>query len=116
MSKNPYDPLVLFEYDHKPGNYCLMLTDAMVDVMEVFEEAGRYGNGYNWEAVARQAMRTYAQEYDGLFDYDPEAGMFVAYGDNRVALEKLGGLLAKAFHDRELLSELLKDAEEDWFD
>ena len=22
-----YAPLILFEYDHEPGNYCLMLSD-----------------------------------------------------------------------------------------
>lgn len=110
-------PLKLFEYDHKPGHFCLMLSDQyMVDVMDVFEEAGRYGNGYNWEAVARQALREYAIEYVGEVDYDPEAGMFVAFGESREALQALGELLAKALKDREFLEELLRDAEEDWFD
>lgn len=110
-------PLKLFEYDHKPGHYCLMLTDdAMTDVMDVFDEYGRYGNGYNWEAVARQALRAYAPEHVGLLDYDPEAGMFVAFGEDRDALQALGELLARALRDREFLEELLRDAEEDWFD
>ena len=114
---NPYAPLVLFEYDHKPGEYCLMLSDNhMVDVMDAFEEVGQYGNGYGWEAVTRQAMRAHAPELDGLFDYDPEAGTFVAFGSNHAALQRLAELLSKAFADRELLLELLRDAEEDWFD
>lgn len=111
------EPLRLFEYDHRPGHYCLTLTDdQMVKLMDVFDEAGRYGNGYNWEAVARQALRAYAPEFVGLVDYDPEAGMFVAFGEDRDALQKLGELLAQTFRDREFLEELLRDAEEDWFD
>ena len=77
---------------------------------------GREPNGYNWEAVARQALRAYAPEFVGLIDYDPEAGMFVAYGSDRDALQRLGELLSKAFGNREFLEELLRDAEEDWFD
>jgi hypothetical protein len=111
------EPLRLFEYDHDPGNYCLMLSDDhMVGVMEVFDEVGHYGNGYNWEAVARQALRAHAPEYVGMLDYDPEAGTFVAYGTNREALQRLGELLAKAYHEREFLEQLLRDAEDDWFD
>lgn len=110
-------PLRLFEYDHAPGTWCLILgDDEMVKVMDVFDEQDRYGNGYNWEAVARQAVRAYAPELEGLFDYDPEAGMFVAFGGDRAALQRLGELLAQALADREFLEELIRDAEEDWFD
>lgn len=110
-------PLTLFEYDHQPGTFCLLLSDNhMVGAMGVFEDAGHEGNGYNWEAVARQALREYAPEHVGMLDFDPEAGMFVAYGENREALQRLGELLARALRDREFLEELLRDAEEDWFD
>lgn len=110
-------PLRLFEYQHRPGTFCLTLSDVeMVKVMDVFEEYDRYGNGYNWEAVARQALRAYAPEHVGMMDFDPEAGMFVAFGDSEEALQALGELLARALRDREFLEELLRDAEEDWFD
>lgn len=110
-----YAPFVLFEYDHKPGTHCLMLSDsAMVDVADVFEDNGREGNGYGWADVAVQVVRTQAAELEGRFRMDPEAGTFVAFGENRDALEKLGALLHTAFHDRKRLSKLVADAPYEW--
>lgn len=109
------EPLVLIEYDH--GTYRLVLSEAhMAKMMSVFEELGHYGHGHNWEAVARQALRAHAPEYVGLLDYEPDADTFVAFGGDRDALRRLGELLSEAYHSRELLEQLLRDAEDDWFD
>ncbi|NUS54454.1 MAG: hypothetical protein HOV66_06275, partial [Streptomycetaceae bacterium] len=83
-------PLILFESDHTPGSFSLLLGDvAEPRVMAVFEECGQYGNGYGWEGVARSAVRNRAPELDGRFAYDCEAGMFAAYGGDREALWSL---------------------------
>ena len=112
-----YAPFVLFEYEHKPGNFCLMLSDRhMVHVTDVFEAQGVYGNGYDWEAVARQVVRSRGGALEGRFKYDPEAGTFVAYGTDVEALRELGAALKLAFDDRSVLAELIRDAESDWFD
>ncbi|MFF0295232.1 immunity 51 family protein [Kitasatospora sp. NPDC004615] len=112
-----YAPLRFFEYDHRPGSYCLLLSDdRMVAVDEVFEAAGQPNGGYSWEAVARSAVRSRAPHLEGRFGYDPEAGMFVAYGEDAAALRELGALLSGAFHDRPTLRELIDAAEPDWFD
>ncbi|GAB3159701.1 hypothetical protein GCM10027290_64900 [Micromonospora sonneratiae] len=110
-------PLKLFEYDHAPGNYCLLLSDNdMVDTAAVFEEHGYEGGGYAWAGVARSAVATHAPELADRVRYDPEAGMFVAYGTDAAALEQLGGLLHQAFHDRDALAALIRAGEPDWFD
>ncbi|BAJ26802.1 MULTISPECIES: immunity 51 family protein [Kitasatospora] len=115
--RETFDPLVLIEYDHRPGSYGLLLTDdRMVEVDEAFEAAGQQNGGYGWEAVARSAVRTRAPHLEGRFRYDPEAGMFVAYGDDGAALRELGALLAEAFRDRAALRGLLDAADPDWFD
>ncbi|MGW4383516.1 immunity 51 family protein [Kitasatospora sp. NPDC004531] len=115
--RETYAPLVFLEYKHRPGSYCLMLTDdRMVAVDEVFEAAGQQNGGYGWEAVARSAVRSRAPHLEGRFRYDPEAGMFVAYGDDAEALRELGALLSGAFRDRPTLRELIDAAEPDWFD
>ncbi|GIG89404.1 immunity 51 family protein [Plantactinospora endophytica] len=114
---NSFSPLRFFEYDHDPGNYCLMLSDMrMVDVSDVFEAAGHLGNGYDWTGVARSVVRSDAPDLADRFGYDPEAGTFVAYGTDPAALRQLGGLLQGAFHDRAKLAELIRSAEPDWFD
>jgi Immunity protein 51 len=114
--KKTYQPFSLFEYDHKPGEYCLMLTDNhMVAVSDLFEAAGREGGGYDWDTVCKQLMRTRAPELQKHIRTDPEAGMFVAYGNNLAALQQLGQLMHQIFHDRALLKTLIESApEEDW--
>ena len=111
VDKETYAPLALFEYDHNPGNYCLMLTDSrMVDVMEVFQANGREGGGYAWADLALGVIRSDAPELESKMGMDPEAGMFVAYGEDLDALKQLGTLLHAAFHDPARLAVLVKQA------
>jgi len=113
--RESYRPLVLFEYDHEPGSYCLMLSDGdMLEVMDVFEAGGRYGNGYAWSDVALQAMRAGAPDLERRVSMDPEAGTFVASGRDLEALRALGALLHAAFHDRERLRALVTAAPFEW--
>ncbi|UGT45502.1 immunity 51 family protein [Nocardia yamanashiensis] len=115
--RETYAPLVFFEYDHKPGHYCLMLSDNhMVELEDVFAVHGYEGGGYSWTGVAEVIVRLRAPELRGRMGFDPEAGTFVAYGDDAAALRQLGTLLRQAFSDRELLSELIDAGEEEWFD
>ena len=106
-----YAPFRLFEYDHAPGKYCLLLPDSRMDpTFEVFETNGREGGGYGWADVALQVMRTRAPELEARLGLDPEAGMFVAYGTDLAALRELGELLRAAFHDHAALAALVRDA------
>ncbi|MET7638140.1 immunity 51 family protein [Streptomyces sp. NPDC005438] len=115
--RETFQPLVFFEYDHKPGHYCLMLTeDAMFAVADVFEERGYECNGYAWAGVARSAVRARAPELEDRFGCDPEAGMFVAYGEDAEALRALGTLLREAFEDRAVLRGFVEAGDPDWFD
>jgi hypothetical protein len=108
-------PLKFFEYDHKPGSYCLLLTD-FDGAQPTFERLGIEGGGYSWEGVARSAIRTHSPDLADRLKFDPEAGMFVAYGTDAAALKKLGQLLAQALHDPKELERLVRAADPDWFD
>jgi hypothetical protein len=111
------EPLTFFEYDHKPGHYCLLLSDThLVALLDVFEACGQYGNGYGWAGVARSAIRSRAPELEDRVSFDPEAGMFVAYGEDAEALRSLGLLLREAWQDRSVLAELIRAGDPDWFD
>jgi hypothetical protein len=113
--RESYAPLVLFEYDHQPGNYCVLLSDShMVKVDAAFQEAGYEGHGYDWNGVALQAAREIGVA--GRFDTDPEAGMFVAYGADLEALKALGAALAAAFHDPARLRALIAAGDPSEFD
>lgn len=113
--REAYAPLMLFEYDHNPGHYCLMLSDAhMVDVSGPFEAAGYEGGGYDWNGVALQAGREAGLA--GRFGTDPEAGSFVAYGSDLEALQQLGTALQAAHADPKRLAALIAAADPDDFD
>lgn len=115
--KTTYAPFIFFEYDHKPGSYCLMLSDThMFDAEAPFAAAGHEPSGYSWEAVARAAVATRAPELAGRVSFDPEAGMFVAYGTDPEALKALGALLHTAFHTPATLTALVTAADPAWFD
>ncbi len=108
-----YAPLQLFEYDHKPGHYCLMLTDnhmVSTELMTVFEENGREPGGYGWADVALGVMRTKQPDLEERLGLDPEAGMMVAYGEDLEALQALAALLHELYHNHELLGECVANA------
>ena len=78
-------PLRLVET--QPGAFSLLLNEGETSVDELIEDLGHTANGYFWTGVARWLVTYEAPALEGRFDYDPEAGMFCAYGDDHVALE-----------------------------
>ena len=118
MTDHPVlDPLVLFEYDHRPGSYCLMLSDTdMGPADDVFEECGQYGNGYGWQGVAMSALRLRTPELADRVSFDSEAGTFVAHAEDPDALRSLGALLREAWQDPVVLKQFIEAGDPDWFD
>lgn len=107
-------PFVLYPYEDGV-RYGLILSESrMGPTMETFESAGRHPGGYGWADVATHLVATEAPELEGRFDFDPEAGMFCAYGDDVEALQELAGLLHTVFHDLEALAEAVAEAPWEW--
>lgn len=103
------DPLRLIETT--PGKHSLLLDAGTTAVDEVVEELGHEPNGYFWEGVAQLLVAEHAPALDGRFGYDPEGGMFCAYGEDREALERLGALMAEVAGDAGRMRRLIADAE-----
>ncbi|MGW4248357.1 immunity 51 family protein [Nocardia sp. NPDC004722] len=115
--RETFAPLVFFEYDHKPGHFCLLLSDNhMLAAEPVFAEFGYDGNGYGWAGVARSAVATQEPGFAERLNYDPEAGTFVAYGQDPEALRRLGQLLHEAFQNPATLRKLIAAGDPEWFD
>jgi hypothetical protein len=87
----------------RPGNLSLLLNAGSTAVDDTVDELGHEANGYFWEGVAQLLVATEAPELEGRFEYDPEGGMFVAFGVDRPALEQLGTLMASVANDPERL-------------
>jgi len=97
------------------GNFSLLLSE-FSPADQAFTEAGYEGGGYSWEGVAKYLVQSSAPELERRFNYDPEASMFCAYGDDRAALEALGALMSRAFHDLDVLRQILSAADPELFD
>ncbi len=107
-------PLKLIETD--PGRYSLLLDAGDTSVDGLIEELGHEPNGYFWEGIAELLVEHEATELGGRFDYDPEGGMFCAYGTDRAALEELGALMAAVANDANRTRELMALAEATGFE
>ncbi|WP_214103589.1 immunity 51 family protein [Acrocarpospora catenulata] len=107
-------PLRLIE--STPGKYSLLLDAGTTQVDDVVEELGHEPNGYFWEGVAQVLVSTEAPGLEGRFSYDPEGGMFCAYGKDRSALEELATRMAAVAADADRMRRLVADAEADGFE
>jgi len=108
------DPLKLIET--APGKFSLLLNAGTTEVDAVIEELGREPNGYFWEGVARLLVDTESPALKGRFSYDPEAGMFCAYGDDHDALQSLAALMSAVAKDRVRMRRLVTAAISDGFE
>lgn len=109
-----FSPLRMVETS--PGEYSLCLDAGATKVDALVEELGHEPNGYFWEGVAEILVTTEATSLDGRFDFDPEGGMFTAFGTDRVALESLGVLMAKVANEPDKLRAIMAKAQEIDFD
>lgn len=106
MSEPTTDGLTPLKLLEGEGSYSLMLTefDAWHDA---FEEAGYEGGGYGWHGVADALIRLKAPKLKKKVQFDPEGGMFVAFGTDRDAIVQLARLLKEALTDPAVLKEAL---------
>ncbi|TYB48707.1 Imm51 family immunity protein [Actinomadura chibensis] len=102
------NPLKLIETT--PGQFSLLLDAGSTQVDALVEELGHEPNGYFWEGVAQFLVGTEAKTLDGRFSYDPEGGMFCAYGTDRPALQELGELMSAVATDADRMRVLVAAA------
>lgn len=106
--RTTFAPFLLLEYP--TGGYGLVLFDgAMEQVEDVFVAAGAEANGHGWEALAESVVRHRFPDSADDLHVTSEAGTFAVDSESLDALRKLGGVLHSAFHDRALLSTLVRD-------
>lgn len=103
------EPLKLIELD--PGKFSLLMEAGSTPVDAVITELGHEPHGYFWAGVAKVLVDTEASTLQGRFAYDPEAGMFCAYGTDREALAELGVRMSAVATDAERLRRLVASAE-----
>lgn len=99
-------PLKIIEHE---GRYSLLLNAGDTKADDVIFEMEHEPNGYFWEGVALLLLQDHP-ELEGRFDFDPEGGMFCAFGSDRPALEELGKLMAAIANDPAAAKALIEKA------
>lgn len=99
-----------------PGQFSLLLDAGTTPVDSLIAEAGHEPNGYFWKGVAQVLVSTEAPTLDGRFRYDPEAGMFCAYGTDRSALAELADRMTVVATDAERMRRFIVAAEASGFE
>lgn len=101
-------PLRMHEHE---GRISLLLDCGTTSADEAIAASGHEPNGYFWEGVATILVEQDLPDLEGAFDYDPEAGMFCAIGEDRAALERLGTAMAAVANDPARLTALVAAAQ-----
>jgi Immunity protein 51 len=109
--EDDFAPCKLIAYND--GGYGLILSDAHFTHYDVFEEAGREGNGYDWSGVVAVLVGEQWPALVARVSYHSEAGMFVARSDDRAALREIAQLIRRVMQDKALLRETVRKAELD---
>ncbi|MEV5751653.1 immunity 51 family protein [Actinoallomurus sp. NPDC052308] len=99
-----------------PGEFTLLLDAGTTQVDGLVEQLGHEPNGYFWEGVAQFLVDTEAPTLAGRFSYDPEGGMFCAYGEDRTALQELAALMSAVAADGDRMRKLIASAEAGGFE
>ena len=108
LKNDEFAPLQLVETSS--GNFSLMLTKFNTWEATFVEMGQEEAGGYAWHGVADALVRLKAPKLKKMFDYDPEASMFVAYGKDRDALRQLAKLILEAMADPAVLKEAIAKA------
>jgi len=97
-----------------PGNFSLLYTD--FEHSDLFDEIGFEGGGYDWQSVMVYILETELPDLEDEIDFDSEAGMFCAYGQNKEALAKLGEKMEELIANKAKLKEAISNVPKDYWD
>ncbi|MEV4135173.1 Imm51 family immunity protein [Dactylosporangium sp. NPDC049742] len=94
-----------------PGEHRLCLVAGTTEVDDVIVEAGHEPSGVFWEGIVELLIMGEAPHLDGRFEFDSEAGAFLASGPDRVALDELAARLQEVSVSGDRIRHLVDVAE-----
>jgi len=103
-------PFVWIEQDS--GNVSVILNAGSYkqDLFATRSDEGFEGSGYDWGSLAAVFLEEKLPELEGIVRFDPEAGMFCAYSNQREALLRFAVGFKQACENDELIRDLFSRA------
>lgn len=111
VEDSPYYPFCWREKEN--GEYAVVLYAEEEYKTDIFEEKELLGNGYTWEALAKEFIKEELPEAEDIVEFDPEADMFYAYSKNRDMLYRFMTELKTLCEDDDRLRMLLDNVDVD---
>lgn len=105
-------PFVWVEHDASVS-VCLEAGGYLQEVFDTRADDGFIGNGYDWESLAIVFLSEKCPDLKGKINFDPEAGMFCAYSNDKEALVAFIRRFKAACEDKLLILDLFSRAELD---
>ncbi|MEY8517656.1 immunity 51 family protein [Lachnospiraceae bacterium 29-84] len=110
--ENEIAPFVWVE--HRSGaSVCLNINGYLQEVFDTRADEGFLGNGYDWGSLAQVFLDEKCSRLREKIHFDPEAGMFCAYSEEKEALADFILRFKKACDDKAFISDLFSRAELD---
>ncbi len=100
---------------HNNGSISLILNVGKYkhEIFQTRAEEGFEGNGYDWESLAAVFLEEKMPHLVDILKFDPEAGMFAAYTDNKEAILGFAIAFKEACDDDLLIQDLFSRAKLD---
>ena len=111
VEDSPYYPFSIRNDDN--GEYTVSLNAEDEYKTDEFEDNELLGNGYDWERLAKEFIRTEMPEAEDEIKFDPEADKFFAYSENEEMLRRFVMALKNACEDDEKLESLIRNIGEE---
>lgn len=101
--------------EHSDGSISLILNVGRYkhEIFQTRAEEGFEGNGYDWGSLAAVFLEEKMPHLVDIIRFDPEAGMFAAYSDNKEAILSFAIAFKEACEDDSLMKDLFSRAELD---
>ena len=103
-----------FWVEHETStSVCLNVGEYKTEIFQSREDEGFDGNGYDWCSLAQVFLDELKPELIGIIRFDPEAGMFCAYSDDKEALKTFIIAFKNTCENEDLIQDLFSKAELD---
>ena len=106
-------PFLLVEHDNGSISMILDVGTYKDEIFQTRADEGFEGNGYDWGSLAAIFLNEKMPQLADDIRFDPEAGMFCAYSNNREALQSFAIAFKEACEDDAVIRDLFSRAELD---
>ncbi|MCT4597235.1 MAG: immunity 51 family protein [Vallitalea sp.] len=114
MDKMNYTIKPFFWVEHSnTASVCLDVGMYLQDIFDTRANEGFEGGGYDWGSLAQVFLDECRPELKNTIKMDPEASMFVAYSEDKIALRDFIISFKSACEDKTFILDLFSRAELD---